>query len=94
MPAYIRIGARGAAAGTWGTPGAPTEPMTTTTTFPPCPACGSTAVVRIVYGYPNVELGNAERRGEIVLGGCLVGPESPAYECRICHAPLPWVGSA
>jgi hypothetical protein len=52
------------------------------------------AVVRIVYGYPNVRLGNAERRGEIVLGGCLVGPESPAYECRICHVPLPWVGSS
>jgi hypothetical protein len=36
----------------------------------------------------------AEQRGEIVLGGCLVGPESPDYECRDCHAALPWVRRA
>jgi hypothetical protein len=32
-----------------------------------------------------------EERGEVSLGGCLVGPESPDYECRSCGAPLPWV---
>ena len=31
------------------------------------------------YGYPEVELSEAARRGEVVLGGCLVGPESPDY---------------
>ncbi|MEP6468659.1 MAG: hypothetical protein ABJC24_02710 [Chloroflexota bacterium] len=67
--------------------------MTTTTTFPPCPACGSTDAVRIVYGYPSAELWEEEKRGELVLGGCLVGPESPGYECGSCHAPLPWVVS-
>jgi len=55
----------------------------------PCPACGSTDAVRIVYGYPSLELGEAEERGEIVLGGCLVGPESPDYECRGCGTLLP-----
>jgi hypothetical protein len=58
--------------------------------FPPCPACAATEVVPITYGYPDLELGQAEERGEIVLGGCLVGPESPEYECRNCCAPLPW----
>jgi hypothetical protein len=62
------------------------------TTFPPCPSCGSTDAVSIAYGYPSWEMAEAEIRGEVVLGGCMVGPESPDYECRDCHAPLPWVG--
>lgn len=57
---------------------------------PPCPACGSQAVLPIAYGYPSPEMWEQEQRGEVVLGGCLVGPESPAYECRDCHIPLPW----
>jgi hypothetical protein len=58
--------------------------------FPPCPACGSRDAVPIAYGYPSPETWEAEQRGEVVIGGCLVGPESPAYECRDCHIPLPW----
>ena len=61
----------------------------TQTSFPPCPSCGSTDAVQIVYGYPDAELGEAEKRGEIILGGCLVGPESPEFECRNCRAFLP-----
>jgi hypothetical protein len=60
-------------------------------TFRRCPACGSGDAVRIAYGYPSLELGQAAERGEVVLGGCLVGPESPDYECRRCGAALPWV---
>jgi hypothetical protein len=73
--------------------GARTHPMLTPsqTTFPPCPACGSLELLEIVYGYPGHELFEADARGEVVLGGCVVGPESPDYECRDCHAPLPWV---
>jgi hypothetical protein len=59
--------------------------------FPPCPACGSRDAVQIIYGLPGRELMDAELRGKVVLGGCIVGPESPEYECRACHAPLPWV---
>lgn len=59
--------------------------------FPPCPACGSLDAVRIVYGLPDHELGLAAERGEVALGGCIIGAESPDYECRGCHAPLPWV---
>jgi hypothetical protein len=62
--------------------------------LPPCPACDSTDAIRIAYGYPSLEMGMAADRGEIALGGCLVGPESPDYECRSCHAPLPSVAPA
>jgi predicted RNA-binding Zn-ribbon protein involved in translation (DUF1610 family) len=55
-----------------------------------CPQCGSTDAVRIVYGYPTVELFEAEQRGEVSLGGCVVGNESPDYACRSCGAALPW----
>ena len=90
-PASIPTGAATAMAGTWAMPDALTEPMTPTpTTLPPCPACASTEAVRVVYGYPSFDLGEAELRGEIVLGGCLVDPESPDYECRGCGAALPW----
>jgi hypothetical protein len=57
----------------------------------PCPHCGSTEAVRIVYGLPTAEAFEAAQRGGIALGGCLVGDESPGFECRNCHAPLPWV---
>lgn len=65
--------------------------MMTAYVLPPCPACGSTNAVRIVYGYPDPELSEAAGRGEVALGGCVIGPESPAYECRACGAPLPWI---
>lgn len=59
--------------------------------FPPCPSCRSAAhPLPIAYGYPSLELALAAERGNVALGGCLVGPESPEFECRDCHAPLPW----
>lgn len=58
--------------------------------LPPCPKCGSTEAVEILYGYPTSEAGMAAERGEIVLGGCLILEQSPAYQCRGCGAPLPW----
>jgi endogenous inhibitor of DNA gyrase (YacG/DUF329 family) len=68
--------------------------MTTETAVPPCPSCGASDPIRIVYGYPGLELGEAEGRGEIILGGCLVGPESPELECRRCGAALPWTATS
>jgi hypothetical protein len=29
-------------------------------------------------------------KGQLVLGGCLVGPESPEFICRTCGNFLPW----
>jgi hypothetical protein len=58
---------------------------------PPCPSCGSRDQIEIVYGLPDAELGRSAERGEVVLGGCVIGPESPTYECRSCGAALPWI---
>ena len=65
--------------------------MQTTTPLPPCPACGSLRAIEVVYGLPAPELTEAALRGEVRLGGCLIGPESPDYECLDCGRPLPWV---
>lgn len=59
--------------------------------FPPCPRCGSRDAVEIIYGLPDLELGVAAERGEVVLGGCIIGDASSDYQCRGCEAPLPWV---
>lgn len=44
----------------------------------------------IVYGYPSLEMFESAERGEIRLGGCVIGDESPELECPECRAPLPW----
>ncbi len=63
----------------------------TTLTERPCPRCGSTDAVPILYGLPGADMAAAEERGEIILGGCMVWPEAPDYECRACGSSLPWV---
>jgi len=52
---------------------------------PMCPTCGSAAVVRIVYGFPTREGFEAARRGEIVLGGCVIEADAPLWACKACH---------
>lgn len=47
-----------------------------------CPACGSADVARIMYGFPTSE---AFDDPTIVLGGCVVWPDSPAFACRGCE---------
>ncbi len=49
-----------------------------------CPTCGA-AGVRIVYGMPGSELFEAADRGEVVLGGCVIGDDDPAYACTKGH---------
>jgi len=36
-------------------------------------------MVRILYGYPTPEAMEAAKRGEIILGGCLVSPGQPQF---------------
>jgi hypothetical protein len=48
-----------------------------------CPRCGG-PMLPIVYGYPGIEMREAEQRGEIVLGGCTVDSGMPAFSCRSC----------
>ena len=49
-----------------------------------CPSCGSEDRILILYGYPTREASERADRGEVSLGGCVVGDESPKWECRTC----------
>jgi hypothetical protein len=42
-----------------------------------CPACGAEAPLRIAYGYPTGDMYEASQRGELALGGCVIGRTSP-----------------
>jgi hypothetical protein len=48
-----------------------------------CPQCEGD-LVPILYGYPGQEMLEAAQRGEIVLGGCMVGEDDPQYRCGRC----------
>jgi DNA-directed RNA polymerase subunit RPC12/RpoP len=49
-----------------------------------CPSCGSRKVVRIVYGMPGPDLVEAYERGEVELGGCVIGENDPEWHCKKC----------
>ncbi len=49
-----------------------------------CPACGSTNTVKILFGLPSCEGFEAHQRGEVVLGGRCVFPNSPKRACKNC----------
>jgi len=51
---------------------------------PTCPQCGSQDLVPIVYGLPGPDLSKAAQRGEVVLGGRVLG--APNRACRACGA--------
>ena len=59
--------------------GRPTKPAA-----PKCPGCQSTDAIPYVYGYAGEELWEAQKRGEVVLGGRDVWPGQPALRCRKC----------
>ncbi|GAA3959253.1 hypothetical protein GCM10023085_47050 [Actinomadura viridis] len=52
-----------------------------------CPRCGG-AAAPVLYGLPGPEMFEAAERGEIVLGGCEVGPER--WWCGTCARYLPF----
>ena len=51
-----------------------------------CPSCQSADVVPIMYGLALPDMGEAARRGEIVLSGCVIFGNDPAWFCRACEA--------
>ena len=51
---------------------------------PNCPN-GHGDVVRVVMGLPDEDLFEAAEDGHVVIGGCVVGPESPDWACLVCH---------
>ncbi|HOJ78734.1 MAG TPA: hypothetical protein PLZ08_11285 [Bacillota bacterium] len=50
-----------------------------------CPKCGSESVIRIQYGLPSHDALEAVGRGEVILGGCCIGGNSPQYHCKECQ---------
>ncbi len=49
-----------------------------------CPRCGSDEVLPIVYGMPSEEGIEKSAAGRVLLGGCMVWPESPEWRCVAC----------
>lgn len=60
-----------------------------------CPNCQSEDIITITYGTPSIgSLSSPSKKDlefleklehdEIVLGGCAIRPENPAYYCRAC----------
>jgi hypothetical protein len=50
-----------------------------------CPRCGATgSLTPIVYGLVGPDLLSDDRRGDVVLGGCLVFDDDPTHLCRRC----------
>lgn len=50
-----------------------------------CPVCGSFNALNIIYGMPAPKAVEAFNRGEVIIGGCCVMPESPLFSCRDCN---------
>lgn len=48
-----------------------------------CPRCGANAIP-IAYGMPSVAMFKEAELGGLVLGGCCVGPDNPAWRCEPC----------
>lgn len=51
-----------------------------------CPYCGSDHIAEIIYGEMvfDQELEDALAKKEIILGGCCIYPDSPAFHCNDC----------
>jgi hypothetical protein len=49
-----------------------------------CPSCASPDVVEFLYGEPDTEGQAMIDRGERATGGCMVGPQNPAWRCNAC----------
>ena len=53
-----------------------------------CPACGAGAPLRIAYGYPTGDMFEASQRGELALGGCVIGSDSSDLGLPSLRTPL------
>jgi hypothetical protein len=51
---------------------------------PMCPVCGSEGIP-VLYGMVGPEAGEAQDRGEVIIAGCLLEPDSPRWGCRNGH---------
>ncbi|MDH3517320.1 MAG: hypothetical protein OEM66_00175 [Acidimicrobiia bacterium] len=51
-----------------------------------CPNCGSKNTAPVIWGYPSGDGMRAAERGDVFLGGCMVGFDDPHYGCHDCRA--------
>jgi len=60
-----------------------------------CPACGSRDVAQIRYGYPAFDQESEAKlgAGEWAIGGCVIEPDQPDYECHACGSSFRQDGS-
>jgi hypothetical protein len=49
---------------------------------PECARCGKRASKPVVYGYPSPELMEQAKRGEVILGGCVIGIPWLCDQCK------------
>jgi hypothetical protein len=55
-------------------------------------------VIPIAWGLPDEALFKDAQKGEVVLGGCVVGDHDPSWHCKACdrgfgHKVSPQIGS-
>ena len=50
-----------------------------------CPKCHK-ELTEIIYGLPGNALFEAERRGEVLLGGCVLYEGRPQWYCKRCKS--------
>lgn len=52
-----------------------------------CPTCRKGPVATILYGLPafDEDMKRQMDEGEIILGGCCITMDDPAWECTQCH---------
>ena len=84
----IRTTAAGVDSGTWPIGGAGMANATRTPTIR-CPACHAEMRPKpILWGYPTRQGFEAAERGELVIGGCLVGGDDQTHVRPRCRARL------
>lgn len=73
-----------------------TDSSTKRRKVPRCERCAGRSWTPILYGYPDERAIVAAHAGDIVLGGCVIEPDAPVAQCRVCgHRPgseMTWTG--
>ena len=50
-----------------------------------CPRCRSIEIIPIQYGLPAPEMVEQHKKGQVKIGGCVVGEDSPRWYCKECN---------
>lgn len=50
-----------------------------------CKCCGE-RMVPVVWGFPSPGIFAKAERGKVILGGCVIEPGAPKFQCPKCNA--------